>query len=314
LARDLAETLGGEVRLAYSDERGSEFVLSLPLPAEPLAAPLTEKESDRISGLPPVMAGSTGLSLLIVEDNQALRTYQKKRFGGKFNVLTAANGEEALNLVGENPPDVIISDVVMPKMNGFQLCLQLKSEVTTSHIPFFLLTGQDSKEHKREGFAAGADDYITKPVDFDILSAKIDNLLLTRAAFQKTFSEAEEGAVFQRLSNELDQQFLDDITQVVEDNISDAELTVNFLCQSVRMSRTPFYHKLKTLIDLTPSEFIRTIRLKRARQMLLRPGINISEVAYSTGFSDAKYFSTLFKKNFGVSPSGFIADHLKTGK
>jgi AraC-like DNA-binding protein len=171
-----------------------------------------------------------------------------------------------------------------------------------------MLTGLQSKEHIQMGFESGADDYIPKPVDFEMLASKINNLLSTRTAFKDKFITSETDFEYQELTNQLDQQFLDKITQLVDDHISDSELSINFLCQSVGMSRTAFYHKLKSLVDMSPSEFIRTIRLKRARKLLLNSHNNISEVAYSTGFSNAKYFSTLFKKYYGMSPSGFVAE------
>ena len=199
----------------------------------------------------------------------------------------------------------------MPKMNGFQLCLPIKSDVATSHIPFILITGLDSKAHIQQGFESGADDYITKPYDFELLNAKIDNLINTRAAFNAKFITTEEDFDFQTINNKLDQQFINDITQLIEENISESTFSVNELCHAMGMSRTAFYHKLKALLAITPSEFIRTIRLKRAKKLLLNPNSSISEVAYSTGFSDAKYFSTIFKKYYGESPSGYVAGHRK---
>jgi signal transduction histidine kinase/DNA-binding response OmpR family regulator/ligand-binding sensor domain-containing protein len=311
LANDLAKTLGGEVRLEKSNLEGSEFVITIPLTHTVEASEFVkEKETEKLETqrIEAEVLNNKKVKILIVEDDKDLRAYQRHKFEHKYQIFTASNGEEALELVQSNPPDLIISDVVMPKMNGRQLCMNIKSNLATSHIPFMMLTGLQSKEHIQMGFESGADDYIPKPVDFEMLASKINNLLSTRTAFKDKFITSETDFEYQELTNQLDQQFLDKITQLVDDHISDSELSINFLCQSVGMSRTAFYHKLKSLVDMSPSEFIRTIRLKRARKLLLNSHNNISEVAYSTGFSNAKYFSTLFKKYYGMSPSGFVAE------
>ncbi|WP_258104187.1 hybrid sensor histidine kinase/response regulator transcription factor [Marinoscillum sp. MHG1-6] len=317
LASDLAHTLGGAVKLVQSSSKGSEFEISMPIvetvPQQDFAR---EKETalNESKRIEEEVLGNEKIKILMVEDDEDLQRYQKHKFEQKFQVLTARDGEEALKMIQDNPPDLIISDVMMPKMNGRQLCMNIKSNVETSHIPFILLTGLESKEHIKQGFESGADDYIVKPFEFEILASKIDNLLQTRSALRDRFVTGDEGVQFQDLSNELDQQFLEQITNLVEENISDPELSVTYLCQAMAMSRTAFYHKLKSLVDLSPAEFIRTIRLKRARKLLLNPVNNISEVAYSTGFSDAKYFSTLFKKYYRQSPSAFVAEKRESGQ
>lgn len=317
LARDLAKTLDGTVKLAHTGETGSEFVVTIPItqtikPDEFVKEKETEKiETQRMEE---EVRNGAKVKILIVEDDEEFRQYQKQKFEHKYHIQTAANGEQALKMVNTSPPDLIISDVKMPIMNGLQLCMNIKSNVATSHIPFILLTGLESKENIQQGFESGADDYIVKLFDFEILASKINNFLQTRAAFKDKFVASEDEFEYKDLTNELDQQFLDEITSLVEDNISDPDLSVNVLCQAMGMSRTSFYHKLKSLIDMSPSEFIRTIRLKRAKKLLLHPGNNISEVAYSTGFADAKYFSTLFKKYYNQSPSSFVAEKRKASQ
>lgn len=315
LASDLAHTLGGSVRLVKSDFRGSKFQITLPLleqseqllPSESTETIPVEQELETET------EDSGKLTILMVEDDEDLRNYQKSKFDKEYRVLTASNGEDALKMVANDLPDMIISDVVMPKMNGRQLCMNIKSNFATSHIPFILLTGQESKDHIQQGLESGADDYIVKPFDLEMLSSKIKNLLKTRAAIKDRFVTNEEEN-FQEISNELDQKFLDEITSMVEQNLSDPDLSVNHICQFLGMSRTSLYHKLKSLVDLSPAEFIRTLRLKRARKLLLNPMNNISEVAYSSGFSDAKYFSTLFKKYYNQSPSAFVAERRQASK
>jgi len=310
LASDLARTLGGSVKLVNSNSSGSEFVVNMPLKNVEEVTETIEDRGKPTEVIESEIFSETKFKVLIVEDDPDLRNYEKSQFEHKYQIITAENGEEALKLIQNNLPDLIISDVMMPKMNGRQLCMNLKSNVNTSHIPFILLTGLESKESVQQGLESGADDYIVKPFDFEILSSKVDNLLQTRAAIKQKFVESDDNyqQQYQEFTNNLDQEFLDEVTKMVEENLSDPDLSVIFLCQALGMSRTSFYHKLKSLVGLSPAEFIRTIRLKRARKLLLNPANNISEVAYSTGFSDAKYFSTLFKKYYNQSPSSFISE------
>jgi len=305
MARELAKKLWGDLRLEHSGPEGSAFLLEMPMHASgalSIAQHVIEENTyDSAARNEPEIRKR----ILIVEDSPELRTYTAKQFADRYQVQTASNGIEALSLIQQSPPDLIISDIRMPQMDGRQLCETLKSEVATSHILFILLTGMESKAAIRQGYASGADDYIVKPVDFDLLHTKVDNLLLTQSAIQQQFSPFEKVPNYQHLESDLDRTFLEDITRLIEENIALPELSVNFICQSIGMSRTSFYHKLKSLVDLSPAEFIRTLRLNHAKQLLHNPSLNVSEVAYRSGFSDAKYFSTLFKKYFQESPSQY---------
>ena len=213
----------------------------------------------------------------------------------------------ALDIVQKKLPDLVLSDVALPQMNGRQLCMHIKSHPTTSHIPVILLTGLDSKDNYLRGLAAGADDYMAKPFDTSILFAKIESLLSNRKVLKEKFISANMGDLDIDFQNELDKEFVEKTKGLVEENLSDSEFSVRMLYTSVGMSRTAFYHKLKSLIDLSPAEFIKLIRLNKARQLLRSGRYNINEVAYRCGFSDAKYFSTCFKRQFGQSPSTFAA-------
>jgi len=306
LAFDLAKTIKGKVFLAESSVKGSTFIFSFPYE---VANTTIETEKELIEqGL----AEDSNLSvnrtkLLFVEDDDDLRKYSKSKLQENYHILTASDGKSALELVKKNMPDIIITDISMPKMNGRQLCMNIKSNIDTCHIPVILLTGLTSKENIIQGLESGADEYITKPVEFDVLTKKIDSLLENRQMLKRKFLQLDEDDDFE-LSNELDKSFIDEISQYIEKNISDPELSVYDLYEISGMSRTPFYHKLKSLVDLSPSEYIRSIRLKKARTLLKNRNNNISEVAYSVGFSNPKYFSTSFKKYFGQSPSAFVTE------
>ncbi len=306
LASDLASKIGGKVFLDKSSNEGSIFKFIFPYK---LSSNVAVIENDLINQ--ELNQGSKGeekkIKLLIAEDDLELVDYCKSKLQDKYQIISASNGQSALEKVNKSMPDIVVTDVSMPKMNGRQLCMNLKSNFDTCHIPVILLTGLSSKENIIQGLDSGADEYITKPVEFDLLEKKIDGLLENRQILKRKFLQIEEEDNFE-LSNELDKSFLNEITKYIQDNISDTELSVHDLYEIFGMSRTPFYHKLKSLVDLSPSDYIRSIRLKRAKTLLKNRNNNISEVAYSVGFSNPKYFSTCFKKHFGQSPSAFVTE------
>jgi DNA-binding response OmpR family regulator len=304
LAVDLARQIKGKINLVESSDKGSTFKFSFPFDiategAEAEINELEEKLDEDSTG------ASANIRLLFVEDEEEFRQYTSSKLREKYHVNTASDGKSALEKVNKNMPDIIITDVSMPKMNGRQLCMNLKSNLDTCHIPVILITGLTSRENVIQGFESGADAYVTKPVDFDLLFQRIDTLLENRQILKRKFLQLTDEEDFE-LANELDKSFIERITKYIEENISDPELSLNDLYQFSGMSRTAFYHKLKILIDISPSDFIRSIRFKKAITLLKRNRHSISEVAYLVGFSDPKYFSTSFKKYFGKSPSAFL--------
>ena len=310
LASDLAKAMGGEIELRKSDSSGSDFILKIPKSEPPSSVELAEFMDKTEKEVPDeLLTGDERFVILMVEDDPTLLDYQKTKFKDKYRVLVASDGVEALEVIKNTLPDLIISDVIMPKMNGRQLCMNVKNDINTSHIPFILLTGLESKENIERGFESGADDYLVKPIDFEILSLKIENLIKTRNSFKGRFLSAPNQYEFdyQEITNQLDKEFLEKITSMAMEHISDPDFSVHTMCNHVGMSRTAFYHKFKSLAGITPSEFVRTLRMKKAHDLLLDPLKNISEVAYSVGFSDAKYFSALFKKFYGQLPSEYVA-------
>jgi len=304
LAVDLAKQIKGKVILIDSSDKGSTFKFSFPFELSAKAIEVENNETEET--LNEVSKGEASrISLLFVDDDEELVQFAKSKLRQEYSVITASDGKSALEKVNKNMPYIIISDVSMPKMNGLQLCMTLKSNIDTCHIPVILLTGLTSKENVIQGFESGADAYITKPIDFDLLFRRIIALLENRQNMKRKFLQLNDEEDFE-LSNELDRTFIERITKYVEENISDPDLSLTDLYQFSGMSRTAFYHKLKTLIDISPSDFIRSIRFKKAISLLKSNKNNISEVAYLVGFSDPKYFSTSFKKHFGKSPSVFV--------
>lgn len=247
------------------------------------------------------------INVLLVEDNEELLSLISNLLSKHYHVITAKNGREALSIIKENSNNIniIISDVMMPEMDGLELCIILKKELETSHIPIILLTAKDSADDRVECYNAGADGYIAKPFDLKVLEARIRNFIENKKSRQKDFQKDIEVNISKLDYPTIDEQFLIKAVKVIEDNLSEVDLDVNFLAGNLLMSKSSLYRKIKTMTGLSPVEFIRNIRLKHACQMLKDKSISISEVAYATGFSDPKYFTTCFKNEFDVTPSDF---------
>lgn len=244
--------------------------------------------------------------ILVVEDNDELRAYLSKYLGKRFRVDEAADGMEALEIIKKDAPDFIISDVVMPSISGIELCTQLKQNIETCHIPIILLTSLSEREDIIKGFNSGADDYITKPFDLVILESKIDAILKNRSLFKRKYIDKTALTDDSTIVSELDKKFMTQLVELVEDNMTDEEFSIDTLAMEMAMSRSVFYKKMKALTDQNPKDFVRDIRMKKAAHLLREKKYSIGEIAYLTGFPNSKYFSTAFKKYYGTSPSIFV--------
>ena len=270
------------------------------LTPDPLYIPENEPDaSDTLKDLP---------KLLVVEDNDEVRAYIKSIFEGTYSILQASEGKEALDIALEEMPDLVISDVMMPVMDGITLCTQLKMNVKTSHIPVILLTARTSLIFKVEGLETGADDYITKPFNPKVLQLKVRNLMRMRERMRKMFCDNEVLHIEPKrvTLTSADESFVQQALESIEKNMSNPDYAVDDLGRDVGMSRTQLYRKLKALTGQSANEFIRVIRLKRAAQLLEQNQLTIAEVTYEVGFTDLKYFRECFKKLFGVTPSEFV--------
>jgi signal transduction histidine kinase/DNA-binding response OmpR family regulator/ligand-binding sensor domain-containing protein len=308
LVADILKVLNGTITVKSKENKGTTFTLKFPT-GEPDMNEGTESDDNfsESEETEETTGSDDAIKILVVEDDKELREYISKELANHYNVIEASDGNEAMTKVIKELPDLVLSDVAMPRMNGRQLCINIKSKPSTSHVPVILLSGLDSKEHILKGLEAGADDYITKPFDSSILIAKIENLINSRKKVKDMLLDPAKGSLDAEIKNDYDKEFVAKITALVEENISDPDVSVRMLYTSVGMSRTAFYHKLKSLIDMSPAEFIRLIRLNKSKELLLTKQYNINEVAYMCGFSDPKYFSTSFKKHFGKSPSAFVS-------
>ncbi|MBK8515985.1 MAG: response regulator [Saprospiraceae bacterium] len=243
--------------------------------------------------------------ILIIEDNLEVRDYISHIFIGLYQVITSDNGEEGLLKARRHHPDLILSDVMMPVMDGVAMTKILKQDIEISHIPVILLTARSATLYKIEGLTLGADDYITKPFDPEELKLRVRNILRLRKEFRNKFARV---LTFDPKSIEItssDEEFLNKAMSITESNIENYEYSVDQFAYDLAISRPLLFIKLKALTDQTPNNFIKTIRLKRAAQLLLMNKLNVSEVAYKVGFKDPKYFRKCFQSQFDISPSDY---------
>ena len=245
-------------------------------------------------------------TLLIVEDNVELCSILKNIFSPLYKVYTAYDGDEGMNMAIKHLPDIIISDLIMPKLSGAEMCMSLKNNILTSHIPIVLLTAHTSYESNIQSLINGADDYITKPFDLKTLILRCNNLVNNRRLLKEKFSKDFNSSSEQIASNHMDQLFLNKAIGIVENNVGDSNFNINLLAKEIGLGRTSLYNKIKGITGQTPNEFIKLIRLRMAAILIKQePDFTISEIAYKVGFSTPQYFSKMFKSHFGVSPTQY---------
>ena len=248
--------------------------------------------------------------ILIVEDNDELRSLLVESLGNHFLILEASNGKEGIEMALQNFPDIILTDLIMPEMDGMEMSKKLKQNINLNHIPVFMLTVLQNSTQKLESIESGVAEYIEKPVNTKLLLAKIVNTLKFQRKIREKYvndSDTENATVYR---NKKDKEFLEDLESKIIENIENNSFSVHDLSKSFGMSRTSLYMKLKNLVDLSPQDFVIHTKLKHAKNLLIKGQMSIKEVAYSSGFSNPKYFSTSFKKFYGKTPTGFL-DSLK---
>ncbi|RTE52792.1 hybrid sensor histidine kinase/response regulator [Arenibacter aquaticus] len=242
-------------------------------------------------------------TLLIVEDNGELRNYLKNELRNQYKVLLAKNGNEGLQLAKEALPDIIITDVIMPEMDGFEFCKNIKEDLRTSHIPLLMLTAKARIDDRMEGIGLGADAYMVKPFDLRLLRLRLSQLVTSRQLiFNKYFSVISEVPINKNTTS-LDKDFIEKVLNFINKNIDDPDLSVEALASHLNLSRSQFYRKIKALTNQTANEFLRNIRIERAKQIIEMGNTNISEVCYKVGFSSPSYFTKCFKAHFGILPT-----------
>jgi signal transduction histidine kinase/DNA-binding response OmpR family regulator len=306
LARSLTEMLNGN--LSYTEQEGmNEFILQLPLKLEE-----TEKEevpeADYIlmeNENEDVQENPNAEIILIVEDNEEILSFIAKQLRKKFAVEKALEGKEALKILEEKTISLVLSDIMMPEMNGFELCKHIKNNLDYSHIPVVLLTAKNDLKSKIQGLEAGADAYVEKPFSISHLITQLTTLLNNRRREKEAFMRKPFLPIQHIGMNKADEQFIRNVIDIIQENITDSDFNVERLSESVFMSRSNLHRKIKALTELSPTDFIRLIRLRKAAELIQSGEYRIGEVCYLVGINSSSYFIKLFQKQFGVTPKEF---------
>ena len=327
LARSLMELHHGTIS-AHNLEKGCEFTITLPLgnghlkPEEMVIendTPATElTEIEELTAEEPEYtekkkAGQRSV-IVIAEDDDEIRQYLASELESDYDVKACANGREALGEIYRSMPDLVLSDIMMPEMDGNALCSKLKANAATCHIPVVLLTAKSSDEDKLEGLETGADAYLVKPFNMDILHRTVVNLINSRQQLRMKYQRIdslEQQLTEAEMPKSPDEKLLERLMNTINKHLSDSELSVDMIADEVGISRVHLHRKMKELTGQTPHDFIRNLRLKRAASLLASQGMNVTEVMYACGFSNTTSFSTIFKKFYGMSPRDYMREHEK---
>ena len=322
LVQALVASHNGTISVESTEGEGTTFLIRLPFSQEQVSAKAVydsnyiETHLDLLPSLPAsdeklklptvVPSAPEKPTVLIVEDNEDMRQFIRYILSDNYNLIEAENGEEGFEVAKKHLPDVVISDVMMPKTDGFDLCQLLKTNVATNHIPVILLTAYALDEQKQVGFESGADAYISKPFNVKLLKTRVRKLIENRKKIRESFSNFLLNETKQETLGKIEQQFITDFTQYVENSIANPELNIDEIADALGLSRSNLYRKIKSLTDYSPNELIRTIRVKYAKQLLNSKAKSISEVAYEVGFSSPSYFAKCFKDFYNESPTEYL--------
>ncbi len=328
LTKQMVEIQNGKITLESELNKGSSFKVMLPLekddfpnheiisseieeqiPLQKRVRLMTDLHITAISELPSKQHGYTDkTNILIVEDNSDLRNFLAEALSVNYNVSTAEDGEVGYKIACEKDFDLIVSDIMMPKVDGLELCKMLKNNLETSHIPIVLLTAKNQEEDFVEGFQYGVDDYISKPFNLTVLQAKMDSLIMNRKKLMERIRKPEkmESKPSVASMSILDEEFMSKVNQVIEESYTDSTFDIDTFSSKLYVSRSLLYKKLKALTDVSPNEYITIYRLKKSIALLKSKKHQVSEVAFMVGFNDPKYFSRVFKKYYDSSPSAYV--------
>jgi signal transduction histidine kinase/DNA-binding response OmpR family regulator/streptogramin lyase len=313
ITKEFVKLHNGIITVKSEPDQGTCFTVLLPAKkiyessARAVTPPLTAEKGEPLV-FEESKKGDKRKTILLVEDNEDLRFYLKDNLKAQYYIEEAVNGKEGWEKIKLLNPDLVVSDIMMPLMDGVELAKKIKTETLTAHIPIVLLTAMGSEEKQLEGLKAGVNDYITKPFTFEILASRINNLLAQQKLLQKRFQKQVEVNPGEVTITPVDEKFLKQALEAVEKQIDNPDFSVEDLSREMCMSRVTLYRKIVSLTGRSPLEFIRLIRLKRAAQLLGKSGMSITEIAYQVGFNDPKIFTKFFKEEFNMLPSQYTAN------
>ena len=290
--------------LENMEHRGAETVMEAD--GNPEDASTAEDAKDAQKGYRPTM--------LIVDDDEDMRNFVQAHFAKTYRVLTAEDGKQALRILNKCDVTLIVSDWMMPEMDGPEFCRSVRTNPKTSHLPFIMLTAKTDDASKAEGMNCGADIFIEKPFSMKYLEASVNHLIEMRRLLKSKFSHTPLEPIQEIAPTKIDNDFLVQMEKVIEENLSNPEMNVAFLAARLGMSRSSLFNKIRGLADVTPNEMIQVIRLKKAARLLREKHYRISEVSYMVGFSSPSYFTKCFQKQFGVLPTDFRNKQLSKRK
>ena len=325
LVKNVVALHHGSIDVESQEGKGTKFTVRIPADETYPEAIHIEEEPVAKQHDEPVAEGETTAAgerkplILIVEDNADIRDYVKQSFTDLYDVRSAENGKEGLERAFEIMPSLIVSDIMMPEMDGVEMTRRLKEDVRTSHIPIILLTAKETEADREEGYASGADSYLTKPFSSSLLQSRINNLLLQRMKLTETFagrpapatSSEDESIAGKRERllkslSEVDRKFVEKLNKAITDNIPSENVDVNFLADTMFMSTSTLYRKVKALTGLSPNEYIRKTKMQLAENLLLDGQFTFSEIAFKVGINSVAYFRQCFKDEFGMTPTEYL--------
>ena len=330
LVKEFVELHRGDIAVASVIGKGSTFTVTLPLGrdhladdeiVEPTAEVITPDHLQADTKPVSIDDGSSSLQqhgpvdatapcILVVEDNADMRRYIKNCLAQYFNIVEAVDGQSGFRTACAQAPDLLVSDVMMPKMDGFELCEKLKTDARTSHIPVVMLTARAEMEDRLEGLETGADDYLTKPFNAQELLVRAKNLIEQRRRLQARFRNALIINPSEVTATSMDAAFLQKVMQVVENNLGDSQFETDHLARQAGYSRRQLNRKLRALTGYSVREFIRIIRLKRASQLLQQHAGTVTEIAFEVGFNSLAHFAKIYRRQFGIEPSKYGGKNL----